>query len=287
MYRCHHGLPNHVVHEFGVLHSFLQRHASLIGIQGMLVGWAVLSPLANLNGWAPGPVGDMTTGSRGWILWVSLAIMCADSLVSLIPVVVDYLSAYTRPNASHAKEMEHETETEDRLVPTRWVLWGLGITIPLGVLLVWIVFGAEGIKPWATFLAFIFGMLLSVLGSVLLDDRFILELSYADTMNSSVRALGETDLNPVGGLGKLAQLLFAYLQPSSVVASIVAGGVAEAGAQQAGDLMQDLKTGHLCGASPRAQFYGQLIGSSVSIVVTTGVWEVCSPQTQITVDHPC
>lgn len=33
--------------------------------------------------------------------------------------------------------------------------------------------------------------------------------------------------------------------------------------------MQDLKTGHLCHASPRAQFFGQLIGSSVSIVVTT------------------
>lgn len=38
---------------------------------------------------------------------------------------------------------------------------------------------------------------------------------------------------------------------------------------RAGDLMQDLKTGHLCHASPRAQFYGQLIGSSVSILVTT------------------
>jgi uncharacterized oligopeptide transporter (OPT) family protein len=32
--------------------------------------------------------------------------------------------------------------------------------------------------------------------------------------------------------------------------------------------MQDLKTGHLCGASPRAQFYGQIVGSSVSIIVT-------------------
>ena len=32
--------------------------------------------------------------------------------------------------------------------------------------------------------------------------------------------------------------------------------------------MQDLKTGHLCRASPRAQFYGQLIGSTVSIFVT-------------------
>lgn len=33
--------------------------------------------------------------------------------------------------------------------------------------------------------------------------------------------------------------------------------------------MQDLKTGHLLRASPRAQFYGQLVGSAVSIVVTT------------------
>jgi uncharacterized oligopeptide transporter (OPT) family protein len=101
-----------------------------------------------------------------------------------------------------------------------------------------------------------------------------------------VRALGETDLNPVSGLGKISQLLFAVIQPGNVVANIIAGGVAEAGAQQwvdnvslrvyclsdthhrAGDLMQDLKTGHLIQASPRAQFYGQLIGSTLSIPVT-------------------
>ena len=47
-----------------------------------------------------------------------------------------------------------------------------------------------------------------------------------------MRALGETDLNPVSGLGKLSQLVFSVLQPGNVVANIVAGGVAEAGAQQ-------------------------------------------------------
>ena len=48
----------------------------------------------------------------------------------------------------------------------------------------------------------------------------------------SVRALGETDLNPVSGLGKVSQLLFAWIQPGNIVANIIAGGVAEAGAQQ-------------------------------------------------------
>ncbi len=85
------------------------------------------------------------------------------------------------------------------------------------------------------------------------------------------------------------------------MANIIAGGVAEvrlsrlsnlvvltrisqAGAQQyassllarlsliacrAGDLMQDLKTGHLLRASPRSQFYGQMIGSLASVFVST------------------
>lgn len=38
--------------------------------------------------------------------------------------------------------------------------------------------------------------------------------------------------------------------------------------------MQDLKTGHLLRASPRAQFYGQLIGSAVSIVVTATAYSL-------------
>lgn len=52
----------------------------------------------------------------------------------------------------------------------------------------------------------------------------------------------------------------------------MAGGISEAGAAQAGDLMQDLKTGHLHGASPRAQFYGQIIGSFASVFVSSGIY---------------
>ncbi|KAG2131318.1 OPT oligopeptide transporter protein-domain-containing protein [Suillus clintonianus] len=220
---------------------------------GMLVGWGILSPMSKHSGWAPGPVGDMSTGARGWILWVSLAIMCADSLVSLLPLVYEYctkLVVLYRPTKSgdNAETHEdHEVETADRLVPTKWVIYGLISSIFVGTILVWIVFGNDGIKPWATLIGFMMGGLLSILG---------------------VRALGETDLNPVSGLGKISQLLFAWIQPGNVVANIIAGGVAEAGAQQAGDLMQDLKTGHLIRASPRAQFYGQLIGSSLSIIVS-------------------
>jgi len=232
---------------------------------GMLVGWAILSPTAKHAGWAPGPVGDMTSGSRGWILWVSLAIMCSDSLVSLVPVVSEIV--YTKIwrgsisiDDTNADAEEKEVESEDRLVPTRWVVWGLTGSVVSGTALVWLVFGNEGIKPWATLIGYIMGGLLSILG---------------------VRALGETDLNPVSGLGKISQLFFAWIQPGNIVANIIAGGVAEAGAQQAGDLMQDLKTGHLIRASPRAQFFGQLIGSSLSIIVTTTAYTLYNRAYQI------
>ncbi|KAL4260909.1 oligopeptide OPT transporter family protein [Pleurotus pulmonarius] len=223
---------------------------------GMLVGWGILSPLSKYQGWAPGPVGDMATGARGWILWTSLAIMCADSVVSLLPVIYEYVSDIIKHSTGkgHIEDKEdHEVETPDRLVPMKWVASGLAISIVVGTVLVWVVFGNEGIKPWATVLGFLFGGMLSILG---------------------VRALGETDLNPVSGLGKISQLLFAWIQPGNIVANIIAGGVAEAGAQQAGDLMQDLKTGHLCHASPRAQFLGQLVGSSVSIIVTATAYSL-------------
>ncbi|KAG8984932.1 hypothetical protein FRB90_005045, partial [Tulasnella sp. 427] len=221
---------------------------------GMIVGWAILSPLSKHKGWAPGPVSSMGNGARGWILWVALAIMCAEAVVSLVPVIVEFARGLQRLwYSSKNDEEEEETEPEERRVPTSWVLGGMAATILFGTIVVWMIFGAAGIRPWATVLAFLIGSVLGLLG---------------------VRALGETDLNPVSGLGKLAQLAFAFLQPGNVVANIVAGGVAEAGAQQAGDLMQDLKTGHLLHASPRAQFYGQMIGSTLSIFVSATAYQL-------------
>ena len=132
----------------------------------MVVGWAVLSPLSKHFGWAPGSVGDMSTGARGWILWVSLAIMCADSFVSLLPIVYESIEkVITRKSHQGNREAEdEEVETEDRLVPNTWVLWGSVAAVFFGTALVWFVFGSEGIKPWATILGFALGGMLSLLG---------------------------------------------------------------------------------------------------------------------------
>ncbi len=87
------------------------------------------------------------------------------------PVAFDYLQDALKQSFGGNSQVEEfasnkrgETETEDRLVPTKWVLVGLVLSISIGTLLVWIVFGDEGIKPWATFLGFVLGGMLSIIG---------------------------------------------------------------------------------------------------------------------------
>ena len=75
------------------------------------------------------------------------------------------------------------------------------------------------------------------------------------------------------------------MAPGSVVANIVAGAISEAGATAAGDLMQDLKCGHLVGASLRTQFFGQLIGTVFSIFCTVAAWTLYSSAYEIPRDQ--
>ena len=81
------------------------------------------------------------------------------------------------------------------------------------------------------------------------------------------------------------QLIFAVVAPGNVVSNLVAGAIAEAGAQQAGDMMQDFKTAHLLGVCPRSQFYAMLLGSGASVLLSvcayslyTYAWVVPGPE---------
>ncbi|TGO11890.1 hypothetical protein BTUL_0099g00230 [Botrytis tulipae] len=281
---------------------------------GAIVGWGILSPLAKNRGWAPGPVSDWETGSKGWIVWISLAIMLADSVISLGYIALsplinssgDFVSetqqkikrrdwlgllsfgapqsntgyapingeessglreqnVSTTSNGSSFSSNNLQPELKDlpepdapleHLVNTRTVWIGLILSIVFCVFSIRIVF--EGLIPlYATIISVPVALILSIMG---------------------VRALGETDLNPVSGISKLAQLFFALIIPqsnkNSILINLVAGAVSEAGALQAGDLMQDLKTGHLLGAAPNAQFWGQIIGSAVGAVVSALIYKL-------------
>ncbi|KAF2130473.1 OPT superfamily oligopeptide transporter [Dothidotthia symphoricarpi CBS 119687] len=264
---------------------------------GAIIGWGVLSPLAKYRGWAPGPVPDWTNGSKGWIVWISLAIMLADSLVSLgwlvfrplVAIVRLYYPAArstfqshtwkdlltlnitstptytqlsdgmsTNPERTLKPHLLADPEPDappEHLISNRTTIIGLIASLVLCTVAVHISFPSL-IPLRLTLLALLLALLLSVMG---------------------VRALGETDLNPVSGISKLTQLVFALVTPKSknaVIINLVAGAISESAALQAGDLLQDLKCGHLLGAAPNAQFWGQMIGSAVGAVLSAVVYKL-------------
>lgn len=274
---------------------------------GTILGWGILAPLARYYHWVSpdADVNDWDNGVQGWILWCSLSVMVVDSCVGFIVVTVRSIVKFimlddkaralndvfddsmksmlleeervlnssgcgntntTSPPEQCAStamnrqesivklvstEQEHEVDNK-YLVSCTTVISGLVVSSLICIVCIIYLFGIDIIPLYSMIIALILALFLSILG---------------------VRALGETDLNPVSGIGKLSQLIFAVIIPrdhkGGVLLNLVAGGVAEAGAQQAGDLMQDLKTGHLLGASPRAQFVAQLIGASWSVLLSS------------------
>jgi len=90
----------------------------------------------------------------------------------------------------------------------------------------------------------------------------------------AIRAYGETDINPVGTMGHSTQILYGALAPGKTLTNLMAGGVTAGCADTAADMMQDLKTGYLLGATPRKQTYAQFLGVVVGAVVAVLIFLV-------------
>src|SRR5690606_10220309 len=60
--------------------------------------------------------------------------------------------------------------------------------------------------------------------------------------------------------------------PGNLTTNLMTAGITAAGAAQAADMMQDLKTGWMLGASPRKQLVAQLVGATVGIFVCVPIY---------------
>lgn len=78
--------------------------------------------------------------------------------------------------------------------------------------------------------------------------------------------VGRTDWSPLSGMTLIAVTILVLISSglgdtSAIVSSIVIGAAACVAMAQATDMMSDLKTGHLVGASPKVQCISQLLGT--------------------------
>lgn len=233
----------------------------LIMLAGAVVGWGILSPIAKFQGWAPGPVADWDSGSRGWIIWVSLSIMLADAMVRLVAFSIRLLwpnSHRVEGNSplGHAQSGAEPSETLPATLSNLWFLLGLIVSALICLASVKIGFGGTVSNSTALLSIFV-ALPLCLIG---------------------INAVGSTDHSPASGIAKISQILVGALvhrgNANVMVENLVAGGIAEAGVVTAGFLMQTFKTAHLVDASPARMLFGMIYGNIPGGVIASSLYKL-------------
>lgn len=218
---------------------------SLSLFAGAIVGWAILAPLVEHWGWVEaGKTLDPKVGARAWILWPGVGIMVGDAMTNLALAWPSIVGTFRRSKGGADDALEDPKEA----IPNWWWTGGLLLATVAAVIMMYFIFD---IAPWMTVLAI---ALSSVLAAI------------------ATRSTGETDINPISGVGKVTQLVYGGIAPGMPGVNLLAAGITGAGASQAADMMQDLKTGHMLGASPRKQFKAQLWGIGAGILICIPIY---------------
>ncbi|WP_145248517.1 OPT family oligopeptide transporter [Aeoliella mucimassa] len=207
-------------------------------LAGAILGWAVLGSFVQSQGWAPGDVNSFSDGPRGWILWPGVALMVSEALASVAFSWKTFIRAFQGVAAAAESGKDDSADS----IPNSWWIGGLIAGSILTMVIAQLVFD---IMWYYSLIAIALSSILSVV---------------------AVRSTGETDINPIGGMGKITQLVFGGMAPGQIPTNLMCAAITGAGASQAADMMQDLKTGHLLGASARKQFIAQLFGILAGVV---------------------
>lgn len=201
---------------------------------GAGVAWGFAAPYALDMGWAS-PGADMAKPWYGpinkWMLWPGVAMMVTASLTSFAFSWRSVLAAIKGTRAGAGEDADSRSE-----VPRKVFMMGLMVALIAATICQMAFFG---IIWWTAILAVVLTFGLAVVAA---------------------RVAGESGITPVGPMGKVTQLMFGVISPGSAAANLMAANVTGGAASQCADLLHDLKTGLMVGASPRLQSLAQLFG---------------------------
>jgi putative OPT family oligopeptide transporter len=207
---------------------------------GAIVAWGVIGPHVLDLGWAkPGDAAAPWFGPMDeWMMWPGVTMMVTASLASFAFTLPSMFRALGR-RASKDVGFVDPGATQDVSRRAFLILLAAALVITT-ILQSWMFPIALG----AAFVAVLLAFALAIVAG---------------------RVSGETAITPVGPVGKVTQLLFGVVSPGNATANLMAANVTAGAASQCADLLDDLKTGVMIGASPRqqshAQFWGVLAGA--------------------------
>ena len=93
----------------------------------------------------------------------------------------------------------------------------------------------------------------------------------------AARATGETDVTPIGAMGKITQLTYGVIAPRNMTTNLMTASITAGAASHSADLLSSLKTGYLVGANPRRQAIGQLFGIFMGVLIAVPVYTIIVP----------
>lgn len=193
-----------------------------------------------------------------WTLWPGAAILVASGITSF---ALDYKSIGKSLSGLTALFTKKKSNSDDPLAdvecPDWWFPLGFGILAPIVVTLMAFLFQ---IPLWAGLVAV---PLAVVMGFV------------------AARVTGETDVTPTKALGPVTQAIYGAITPGNLTGNIMSGNVTGGIGLHAADLLTDLKSGYLLGASPRQQFKGQLFGVVAGALVVVPAFWVIIPDPKV------
>ncbi|HEX4132794.1 MAG TPA: OPT family oligopeptide transporter [Pirellulales bacterium] len=213
---------------------------------GALIYWGVIGPWL-INHQITDP-GYGRHGVNYWTLWPSTAMMVTAGLLSFAMrwrTIVRALQNLVHAMSSAEGRRDPLSHVE---VPASWFVAGTLIAGTACVLFGHFVFE---ITWYMGILAVLLSFVLSIVAA---------------------RATGETDVTPIGAMGKITQLMYGVIAPSNVTTNLMTASITAGSASHSADLLTDLKSGYLLGGNPRKQLISQLFGVLAGTIVSVPVY---------------
>lgn len=165
-----------------------------------------------------------------WVMWPGTGLLIAGGLTALA-------LKWRTLQRSFSTLSRDSVQSDD--LPLKWVGAGVFLATVAVVVVQRVVFG---LPAWLTLVAVGLSVPLMLVG---------------------LRVLGETNWGPISQLTNMMQAIFAGLAPGNLVANLGASGTTGTIATQSEAIMQDYKTGHIIGSTPRYLTYVQLMAAPV------------------------
>ena len=241
-------------YTLGIEGSFIMIAAgAIMGIRvgcslllGTILYYGLIAPVLVANAIVP----PGYKGIVSWTLWPATALMVTSGLLSFAfkwRTVLRAFSGLTSLGGSRSAAADPLASVE---VPGWWFATGTLVSGAACVILGTVLFEI----PWYMgILAVLLTFLLSIVAA---------------------RATGETDITPIGAMGKITQLTFGVVAPSNPTTNLMTAAITSGAASHAADLLTDLKSGYLLGGNPRKQTISQLFGVIAGTLVCVPVYMV-------------